>query len=131
MDLNLKDRTAVVSGSTAGIGFAAARALARLGAKVAINGRTQARVNQAITALKGEVKGAEFIAAPGDLSNDVGADAVIRACPDADILVNNTAIFSVKPFFEISDEDWLRFFETNVLSGIRLSRHYTPLMVKR
>lgn len=131
MDLNLMGRTAVISGSTGGIGYATARELARLGAKVAINGRTEARVTQAVASLKSEVKGAEFISAAGDLSNAAGANAVIRHCPDADILVNNTAIFSVKAFFEIGDEEWLRFFETNVLSGIRLARHYTPLMVKR
>jgi NAD(P)-dependent dehydrogenase (short-subunit alcohol dehydrogenase family) len=131
MDLNLKGRVAVVTGSTAGIGYAAARELARLGAKVVVNGRTQARVNQAIESLKGEVKGAEFIAAPGDLSNAAGAAAIIRACPEADILVNNAGIFSAKGFFDIPDSDWLHFFETNVLSGIRLARHYTPAMVSR
>ena len=131
MDLNLKGKTAVVTGSTAGIGYATARELARLGAKVVINGRTPARVKQAIDSLKGEAKGAEFISAPGDLSNAAGAEAVIRACPDADILVNNAGIFSATKFFDITDADWMRFFETNVLSGVRLARHYTPLMVKR
>lgn len=131
MDLNLKGRRAVVTGSTGGIGYAAARELASMGATVAINGRTQARVDAAIAKLKGEVKGGTFVGAPGDLGGADGANAIIRAVPDADILVNNAGIFEPKPFFEIPDEDWMRFFETNVLSGVRLARHYTPGMVKR
>ncbi len=131
MDMNLKGRVAVVSGSTGGIGFATARELALLGATVAINGRTQARVDAAIAKLKSEVKGAELLSAPGDLSNAAGADAIIAAVPQADILVNNAGIFEPKGFFDIPDEDWTRFFEINVLSGIRLSRHYTPGMVKK
>ena len=131
MDLNLKGRRAVVTGSTGGIGYAAARELASLGATVAINGRTQTRVDAAIAKLKGEVKGGTFVGAPGDLGGADGANAIIRAVPDADILVNNAGIFEPKPFFDISDEDWMRFFETNVLSGVRLARHYTPKMVKR
>ncbi|MSP95605.1 MAG: SDR family oxidoreductase [Alphaproteobacteria bacterium] len=130
MDLNLKGRRAVVSGSTGGIGYATARELSAMGAVVAINGRTQARVDAAIKTLKAET-GGEFLSAPGDLSNAKGAADVIRAVPDCDILVNNAAIFEPKPFFDIPDEDWLRFFETNVLSGIRLARHYTPKMVAR
>lgn len=131
MDLNLTGRTAVVTGSTAGIGYATARELAGLGATVAINGRTAARVNQAIETLSADVAGGRFVAAPGDLSNAAGAQTVIRACPEADILVNNAGIFSATGFFDIADEDWLRFFETNVLSGVRLARHYTPGMVRR
>jgi len=131
MDLNLKGRRAVVTGSTGGIGYAAARELAALGATVAINGRTQARVDAAISKLTSEVKGATFIGAPGDLTSAHGANAIIAAVPDTDILVNNAGIFEPKPFFEIPDEDWMRFFETNVLSGVRLARHYTPKMVKR
>ena len=131
MDLNLKGKRAVVTGSTAGIGYAAARELAAMGATVAINGRTQGRVDAAIAKLKGEVAGATFIAAPGDLGSAQGAIDVVRAAPDADILVNNAGIFEPKPFFAIPDEDWMRFFETNVLSGIRLARHYTLKMVKR
>ena len=131
MDLNLKNRRAVVTGSTGGIGYAAARELAGMGATVAINGRTKGRVDAAIAKLKGEVKGGTFIAAPGDLKTAQGANDVIAAVPNADILVNNAGIFEPKPFFEIPDEDWMLFFETNVLSGVRLARHYTPLMVKR
>jgi len=131
MDLNLKNRRAVVTGSTGGIGYAAARELAAMGATVAINGRTKARVDAAIAKLKGEVPGGSFTAAPGDVGSATGTADVIRAVPDADILVNNAGIFEPKPFFEIPDEDWTRFFETNVLSGVRLARHYTPLMVKR
>jgi NAD(P)-dependent dehydrogenase (short-subunit alcohol dehydrogenase family) len=131
MDLNLKGRVALVTGSTGGIGYAAARELARLGATVAINGRGRKRVDEAILRLKGEVPGAQTIAAPGDLAGAEGAAAIIRAVPDADILVNNAGIFEPKPFFDIPDADWLTFFEVNVLSGIRLARHYTPLMVKK
>jgi NAD(P)-dependent dehydrogenase (short-subunit alcohol dehydrogenase family) len=131
MDLNLKGRVALVTGSTAGIGLATAHALALLGAKVAVNGRTQDRVKRAIDLLMNDTKSADFIAAPGDLSNAAGAAAIIRSCPDADILVNNAGIFSTKGFFDIQDEEWMHFFETNVLSGIRLARHYTPKMVKR
>ena len=131
MDLNLKGRRAVVTGSTGGIGYAAARELAAMGAAVAINGRSKARVDAAIKKLKSEVPNGEFLAAPGDLANAAGAGELVRAVPEADILVNNAGIFEPKPFFEIPDEDWMRFFETNVLSGVRLSRHYTPGMVKR
>src|SRR5262245_14942255 len=105
MDLNLKGRRAVVTGSTGGIGYAAARELATLGATVAINGRTQARVDAAIKTLTSEVKGGTFLSAPGDLTSAQGANAIIAAVPDADILVNNAGIFEPKPFFEIPDED--------------------------
>ncbi len=131
MDLNLKGRIAVVTGSTGGIGYGTARELARLGAAVAVNGRTQSRVDAAIAKLRTEVPAAEFMPAAGDLAGKDGADDIIRAVPDADILVNNAGIFEPKPFFEISDADWLRFFEVNVLSGVRLARHYTPGMVKK
>jgi len=130
MDLNLKGRVAVVTGSTGGIGYAAARELAGLGATVAINGRTRARVDAAIGKLKEEVKDAAFIAAPGDLSDAAGADALVRVVPQADILVNNAGIFEPKGFFDITDAEWLKFFEVNVLSGVRLARHYTQQMVR-
>ena len=103
MDLNLKGRLALISGSTGGIGYAAARELARLGASVAINGRSAERVGEAIARLKGEVPQGDFVGAPGDLAGAEGAGAIIRAVPQADILVNNAGIFEPKPFFDIPD----------------------------
>ncbi len=117
MDLELKGKTALVTGSTAGIGLAIATALAREGATVIVNGRTQARVDHAV-----RVSGAAHgIAA--DLAAAEGARAVIERFPTVDILVNNLGIFEPKPFDQIPDEDWRRFFEVNVMSGVRLSRH--------
>jgi NAD(P)-dependent dehydrogenase (short-subunit alcohol dehydrogenase family) len=104
MDFNLAGRQALVTGLTAGIGLAIARELAQLGATVAINGRTQARVAQAIAKLEGEAPGRRFTAAPGDVGNAAGAREVLAAVPAADILVNNAGIFEPKPFFEIPDE---------------------------
>ena len=129
MDLGLSGKTALVTGSTAGIGFAAARALAREGARVIVNGRTEARVADAVARLKGEGLAAEGIAA--DLSTAAGCRALTDRQPDTDVLVNNLGIFEPRPFEEISDQDWMRFFETNVLSGVRLSRHYLPGMRAR
>ncbi|MGO4572484.1 SDR family NAD(P)-dependent oxidoreductase [Microvirga sp. 2TAF3] len=131
MDLDLKGRRALVTGSTAGIGLSVAKQLAILGAQVAVNGRTGKRVNQAITQLKSEIGQGQFTAAPGDVSSEKGVAEVTAAVPEVDILVNNAGIFEPKPFFEIPDEDWRRFFDVNVLSGVRLSRHYTPRMVER
>src|SRR5438309_1966427 len=118
MDLQLKGKTALVTGSTAGIGLAIATALAKEGAAVIVNGRTQDRVDQAIRT-SGAAHG---IAA--DLGTEAGARAVIARFPAVDILVNNLGIFESKPFEQIPDEDWRRFFEVNVMSGVRLSRHY-------
>lgn len=125
MDLQLKGRTALVTGSTAGIGLAIATALAREGAGVIVNGRSQERVDRAIAASGA----AEGIAA--DLGTAEGARAVIARFPAVDILVNNLGIFEAMPFLEIPDADWLRFFDVNVLSGVRLSRHYLPGMMQR
>ena len=130
MDLKLIGKTALVSGSTAGIGFAIAQALAREGADVIVNGRTQARVDEAVQKLSGEGAGrARGVAA--DLSTAEGAARVAEAFPDVDVLVNNLGIFEPKPFGEIGDDDWRRFFEANVLSGVRLSRTYLPLMIAK
>jgi NAD(P)-dependent dehydrogenase (short-subunit alcohol dehydrogenase family) len=125
MDLQLKGKTALVTGSTAGIGLAIAAALAAEGASVIVNGRTQARVDSAMKT-SGAAHG---IAA--DLGTETGARALIDRFPELDILVNNLGIFEPKPFAEISDDDWRRFFEVNVLSGVRLSRHYIEPMKQR
>jgi NAD(P)-dependent dehydrogenase (short-subunit alcohol dehydrogenase family) len=126
MDLKLRGKTALVTGSTAGIGLAIAQALAREGARVVVNGRTQERVDAAVKAVDGEALG---VAA--DLGSAAGAARVAKAIPDVDVLVNNVGIFEAKPFVEIPDADWMRIFETNVLSGVRLTRTYLPGMVKR
>jgi NAD(P)-dependent dehydrogenase (short-subunit alcohol dehydrogenase family) len=128
-DLNLRGKTAVVSGSTAGIGFATAAALAALGARVVITGRTSERVDSAVAELS--LTGNVVIGVAGDLSTADGVDQLVRAVPDADILINNLGIFAPQPFEEISDDDWLRFFDTNVLSGVRLTRAYLPGMRER
>ncbi len=131
MDLDLKGRSALVTGSTGGIGYAVARELARLGARVAVNGRTAERVDAAIARLRGEVPEGAFAAGVGDVGTEEGAEELLAALPTVDILVNNAGIFEPKPFFEISEPEWRHFFEVNVMSGIRLSRTYAPGMVER
>lgn len=126
MDLQLENKRALVTGSTAGIGYAIAEALAREGAAVIVNGRTATRVDAAVARLGGRAEG---LAA--DLGTADGAAEAIRRFPDVDILVNNLGIFEVKAFEEIDDGDWLRFFEVNVMSGVRLSRHHLPRMKQR
>lgn len=131
MKIELNNKRAVVTGSTAGIGFAIAAGLAGAGADVVINGRTQQKVDAARKALLASVPGAKIEAVAADLATAQGvADFVARA-PEADILVNNLGIFEPKPFEEIPDADWLRFFETNVMSGVRMSRAYLPGMKKK
>jgi NAD(P)-dependent dehydrogenase (short-subunit alcohol dehydrogenase family) len=131
MNLGLKGKTAVVSGSTAGIGFATAAALAAEGAQVFINGRTEARVNSAMEQIAKSVAAAQLRGVAADLGTAAGVEAFLKKVPEADILVNNLGIFEPKPFLEIPDSDWLRFFEVNVLSGVRLSRHFLPGMLKK
>jgi NAD(P)-dependent dehydrogenase (short-subunit alcohol dehydrogenase family) len=126
MNLQLEGKRALVTGSTAGIGFSIAEALANEGATVIVNGRTQKRVDEALAKLKGKVEG---IAA--DLGTAEGAEKTFARYPEVDILINNLGIFEPKPFEEIPDEDWRRFFEVNVLSGVRMSRHYLPGMKQR
>jgi NAD(P)-dependent dehydrogenase (short-subunit alcohol dehydrogenase family) len=123
MDLQLKGKRALVTGSTAGIGLAIARSLAAEGAAVVVNGRTQAAVDRA----RGEIAGAVDGFA-GDVSSADVARALVAAFPDVDILVNNMGIFEPKPFDEIPDEDWRTMFEANVMSGVRLARMYLPRM---
>jgi NAD(P)-dependent dehydrogenase (short-subunit alcohol dehydrogenase family) len=131
MDLGLTSKLALVTGSTAGIGFAAAEALAREGARVIVNGRTTARVEAAVAQLRQGAPRADIQGIAADVATAAGCDSVIRAFPDVDVLVNNMGIFEPKPFEEIADADWLRMFEANVLSGIRLARHYVRGMRSR
>jgi NAD(P)-dependent dehydrogenase (short-subunit alcohol dehydrogenase family) len=131
MDLGLKGKRAVVSGSTAGIGFAIAAALAAEGAKVIVNGRTEARVAAAVEEIRRRLKYADVRGVAADLGTSAGVQTLMKQVPDADVLVNNLGIFEIKSFAEISDADWLRLFEVNVLSGVRLARHYLPGMLKR
>jgi NAD(P)-dependent dehydrogenase (short-subunit alcohol dehydrogenase family) len=131
MDLGLKGMRAVVTGSTAGIGLAAARALAEEGALVTVNGRTVERVQAAVRTLERDVPGARVAGVAADLGQAEGCATLARQVPEVDILVNNVGIFEPRPFEEIPDEDWFRFFETNVMSGVRLTRHYLPGMRKR
>lgn len=130
MDLKLAGKLALVSGSTAGIGYAIADTLAREGARVIINGRTQESVNAAIGKLK-EASGKSALGFAGDLSSSQVAEQLVRQHPDVEILINNLGIFEPKPFEEIPDEDWRRFFEVNVLSGVRLARLYLAGMKRR
>jgi NAD(P)-dependent dehydrogenase (short-subunit alcohol dehydrogenase family) len=131
MDLGLEGRRALVTGSTAGIGFSTARALAAEGAEVTINGRSETRVVAAVERIASEVPGARVSGIAADLGTAAGCAALIEKLPEVDVLVNSLGIFEPKPFEEIPDEDWLRFFEVNVLSGIRLSRHYARGMRER
>jgi NAD(P)-dependent dehydrogenase (short-subunit alcohol dehydrogenase family) len=130
MDLQLKDKRALVSGSTAGIGFAIAGALAREGAAVIVTGRSQQGVDAAIDKLRAEA-GGTLTGFAGDLASEEVAKGLARAHPDVDILVNSVGIFEPVPFEHITDADWRRFFDVNVLSGVRLSRLYLPGMKQR
>jgi NAD(P)-dependent dehydrogenase (short-subunit alcohol dehydrogenase family) len=130
MDLGLKGKSAVVSGSTAGIGLAIATVLAAEGAKVVINGRTEGRVTAALKQIHSQVENAEVRGVAADLGTAAGVEKFVKEVPQTEILVNNLGIFEVKPFHEIPDGDWFRFFEVNVLSGVRLSRQYLPGMQK-
>ncbi len=131
MNLELQDKTAVVSGSTAGIGLAIAMALAAEGARVVINGRTEARVTAALGKIRQRVPKAEARGVAADLGTSAGVDSFLQQVTSADVLVNNLGIFEPKPFLEIPDADWVRFFEVNVLSGVRLARAYLPRMLKK
>jgi NAD(P)-dependent dehydrogenase (short-subunit alcohol dehydrogenase family) len=131
MDLGIKAKLAIVTGSTAGIGYAVAEALAREGARVVVNGRTPARVEAAIARLREAVSGGHVEGVAADVSTAEGCARLIAAHPQADILVNNMGIFEPRGFDEITDTDWMRFFEANVLSGVRLARHYVRGMRAR
>lgn len=131
MQLDLTGRHALVTGSTAGIGFATARVLARLGAAVTINGRDPSRIDRALAGLRDTVADAQFAGVAADLSTVEGVQKLTEQVPQVDVLVNNLGIFEPKAFAEITDADWQRFFDTNVMSGVRLTRHYLPGMRER
>jgi NAD(P)-dependent dehydrogenase (short-subunit alcohol dehydrogenase family) len=126
MDLRLKGKTALVTGSTAGIGLAIAERLAAEGVEVVVTGRSQDKLDAAVARVSKSGRARGVLA---DAGTAEGADALIAAVPSVDILVNNLGIYEAKPFTEISDADWLRLFEVNVMSGVRLSRHYFPKMI--
>lgn len=130
MDLQLKDKTAFISGSTAGIGFATAKRLAIEGAQVIINGRSQQSVDEAVAELK-QTGNKNISGIVADFANVDDINRLISELPNIDILINNTGIFEPKPFTEIPDEDWFRFFDINVMSGVRLSRHFFPKMMEK
>jgi len=130
MKIDLSGKTALVTGSTSGIGHAIAKGLASAGATVVVNGRTQAKVDAAVAAITKVVPGAKVRGVAADVSAAAGCNALVAALPEVDILINNAGIFEPKGFFDIPDEDWSRFFEVNVMSGVRLSRAYMPGMLK-
>lgn len=127
MDMQLENRLALVTGSTAGIGYAIAEALVREGVRVIVNGRTPAAVDAAVQAIA-KATGRTPLGFPGDASDATAAKALVAQHPKIDILINNLGIFEPKPFEDISDADWVRFFEVNVMSGIRLARLCLPSM---
>lgn len=131
MDMNLGGKIAVVAGSTAGIGFACAVELAHMGAEVVITGRQDDAVNEAVGRIKGRVGSARLRGVAADLGTAEGVAALIEQVPDADVLVNNVAIYERRDFFAITDAEWQRLFDINVMSGVRASRHYLQGMLER
>jgi NAD(P)-dependent dehydrogenase (short-subunit alcohol dehydrogenase family) len=131
MDLQLRGKRAVVSGSTAGIGLAIAEALAREGASIVVNGREPARVEAAVAAVRRAAPGVDVQGVAADLGGAEGCAKLVQAVPEADVLINSVGIFQPVPFGDIEDRDWFRFFEVNVMSGVRLSRAYLPGMLAR
>jgi NAD(P)-dependent dehydrogenase (short-subunit alcohol dehydrogenase family) len=131
MHIDLSGKTALVTASTAGIGLATATGLARAGATVIVNGRSQASVERALADLRAAVPGAQLRGVPADLSDAAGAAALTSVEPAVDILVNNAGIFGPRDFFEIDDDTWERFYQVNVMAGVRLSRHYLRGMLDK
>jgi NAD(P)-dependent dehydrogenase (short-subunit alcohol dehydrogenase family) len=130
MKIDLKGKTALVTGSTSGIGHAIARGLAAAGAEVVVNGRTKAKVDAAVAEIAKAVPGGKVRGVAADVSTAAGCKSLVAALGEVDILINNAGIFEPKGFFDIADEEWSRFFEVNVMSGVRLSRAYMPGMLK-
>ncbi|QFZ19890.1 SDR family NAD(P)-dependent oxidoreductase [Saccharothrix syringae] len=131
MHLDLSGKTALVTGSTQGIGEAIAVALARAGARTAVNGRKPEAVEEAVERLRAAVPGADVVAAPGDVSTAEGAAALEATMSNVDILINNVGIFGSKPALDITDDEWRRYFEVNVLAAVRLTRTFLPGMKER
>lgn len=131
MKIDLTGKTAIVTGSTEGIGEACAIGLARAGAHVVINGRKPEIVEAKLAAMRAALPEASLGAVAADLGSAEGCDALVAAVPTPDILVNNVGIYDAKPFFDIKDEEWQRFFDVNVMSGVRLSRAYMAGMMER
>jgi 3-oxoacyl-[acyl-carrier protein] reductase len=131
MDLGLKGKTALVTGSTGGIGFAIARSLAREGARVVVNGRSEASVKKATASLRAEIPSAELVELAADHGTAQGCERSIAAQPALDILVNNLGIYEAVGFFDEQDDAWQRLFEVNIMSGVRLARHHLKGMLER
>ncbi len=131
MQIDLTGKTAIVTGSTLGIGLAAAKGLAATGAHIVVNGRSQVAVDKALAAVRAAVPAARVSGFAADLGTPTGCAALIAAIPACDILVNNVGVYGPQDFFEIPDAEWTRFFEINVMSGVRLSRAYVPAMAAK
>ncbi|OAB26091.1 3-oxoacyl-ACP reductase [Paenibacillus macquariensis subsp. defensor] len=129
MELHLKGKTALVTGSTAGIGKAIAISLVAEGATVLINGRNEQRVSQTIHEIQGQYPEAILQPAVADLGTKQGCQEIIKKYPEVDILINNLGIFEPAEYFDIPDEEWFKFFEVNIMSGVRLTRHYLKQMI--
>ena len=127
----LANKTAIITGSTAGIGLAIAKGLATAGARIVVNGRTEAAVGKAVAELSGNVPSVGVEGFAGDLGSAAGCERLARACPRCDVLVNSLGIYGLRDFFETPDDEWARYFEVNVMSGVRLSRVYLPGMMER
>lgn len=131
MKIDLSGKNALVTASTAGIGLAIAEGLAASGANVIVNGRKRDTVNATVEALHRKLHGASLEGVAADLSTAAGVQQLVEQVPSVDILVNNAGIFGLVPFFDVDDALWETYFQTNVMSGVRLSRHYLQGMLKR